>query len=306
MTDSLGTFLVRRVATAALFVFAVSVAALTLAQLAPGDATAGLQMSGADEATIAAARERLGLNRSLPAQIAAWLGGVARFDLGYSSRFGRPVAGLVAERAWNTATLAAAALFAATAIGLPLGILTGANPRSWIARVATPVSVALVSCPPIVGALGLLLLAASTGWLSVAQGAYAVPTLALALPVAAMLERLQSAATAEVMHAPDIVAAAARGVPRARLVWRHAARQSLRPVLGIYGLVIGGLFSGSLAVEYVTSWPGLGRLMFDGLVGRDLFLVTGCALFGALLIAAGNLVADVLRGIADPRIREAR
>ena len=83
-----------------------------------------------------------------------------------------------------------------------------------------------------------------------------------------------------------------------------AARQSLRPVLGVYGLIVGGLFSGSLAVEWVTSWPGLGRLTYDALVHRDLFLVAGCALAGAILIAAGNFAADAARALADPRVRE--
>ena len=122
------------------------------------------------------------------------------------------------------------------------------------------------------------------------------------LPLAASLERLQSQATAESLAAPDITAAAARGVPRARLIWIHAARQSLRPVLGVYGIVIGTLFSGSLAVEVITGWPGIGRLMSDALVGRDLYLATGCALAGAVLIALGNTVADVMRAIVDPRI----
>jgi peptide/nickel transport system permease protein len=86
-------------------------------------------------------------------------------------------------------------------------------------------------------------------------------------------------------------------------VWIHAARQALRPVLGIYGLLIGGLFSGSLAVEWVTSWPGLGRLTYDALVSRDLLLVSGCALAGAVLIAVGNVAADLIRAAADPRVR---
>jgi peptide/nickel transport system permease protein len=119
-----------------------------------------------------------------------------------------------------------------------------------------------------------------------------------------MLERLQSQAIAESLAAPDIAAAAARGVPESRLIWVHAARQSLRPVLGVYGIVIGTLFSGSLAEEAITGWPGIGRLMADALVGRDLFLSAGCALAGALLIAAGNMAADVLRAVADPRLRE--
>jgi peptide/nickel transport system permease protein len=84
----------------------------------------------------------------------------------------------------------------------------------------------------------------------------------------------------------------------------HATRQSLRPVLGIYGIVIGSLFSGSFIVEIVTAWPGLGQLMYAALIGRDLYLVSGCALVGAICIAGGNLAADVARACVDPRVRE--
>jgi peptide/nickel transport system permease protein len=236
--------------------------------------------------------------------VTGWLGGIARFDLGESSLYQRPVAGLVIERAWQTAILAGIVLFVATVVGLPLGVFTGARPRSVVTALVSPISVALVACPPIVGALALLMLAATTGWPSIAPGSFAVPTLALALPLAAMLERLQSQATAESLSTPDIAAAAARGIPESRLIWIHAARQSLRPVLGVYGIVIGSLFSGSLAVEAITAWPGIGRLMADALVGRDLFLSAGCALAGAVLIAIGNTAADVARAIADPRLRE--
>src|SRR5262249_54570147 len=150
---------------------------------------------------------------------------------------------------------------------------------------------------------GLMLFAISTRQLSVAPGALLVPALALALPFAALIERVQSRAMTDALQAPAIDAMAARGVPRWRLRWLHAARHALRPVLGIFGVVVGSLFSGSLAVEWVTSWPGLGRLMYDAIVGRDQFLVAGCALVGALLIATGNLAADLLRGVADPRVR---
>jgi peptide/nickel transport system permease protein len=126
--------------------------------------------------------------------------------------------------------------------------------------------------------------------------------LALALPLAAMLERLQSQAAAEAFAAPDIVAAAARGVPVRRLIWIHAAKPAVRPVLGVAGIVVATLFSGSIAVETITGWPGLGRLMLDALLSRDLYLVSGCALAGAILVAVGNVVADILRAVADPRV----
>ena len=302
MTSSFVAFVSKRLLASAVFVAVVSGSALTLAHFVPGDATSEAFLSGAGAQSIAQERARLGLDRPLYAQLGGWIAGLVRFDLGTSSSFHRPVSDLLWERAAPTAQLAGTALLLATLIGLPLGLVTGARPRSFVALLVTPLSIGLVSCPPIVGALALLLLGVRTGWLSVAPGHLAVPALALALPLAAMLERLQSQATSEVMAAPDLRAAAARGLPAWRLLCVHASRQSLRPVLGIYGVVIGSLFSGSLAVEVVTAWPGLGRLMYDALMGRDLFLVAGCALAGAMFLAAGNLAADILRAVIDPRI----
>lgn len=295
-------YLFRRTLAALLFVIVVSGAAVVLTRLAPGDATLGLKEYGYSDAVVAGERGRLGLDRPIHEHVVTWFGGLLRFDLG-RTRIGQPVAALVLDAAVNTAILASVALLLATAIGVPLGILTGARPRGWLATVVWPISVALLACPPIVGALALLLLAIETGWLSVAPGSLALPALALALPIAASLERLQSQATGEMLGGPEIAAAAARGVPPARLVWIHAARQSLRPVLGVYGIVIASLFSGSLAVEVITNWPGLGHLMAEALKSREVFLTAGCALAGAILIAGGNLVADVLRALVDPRVR---
>ena len=105
------------------------------------------------------------------------------------------------------------------------------------------------------------------------------------------------------MREPFVAASRARGVTDAQALIRHAWPASLRPVLGLYGVMIGSLFSGSFVVEVVTSWPGLGRLMFDALKARDLYLVAGCAASGAVFLAAGTLIADVLLAIADPRVR---
>ncbi len=303
MNATLGAFIGRRVVAALLFVAVVSCAAFVLVRVAPGDATTELTMMRGGQAAVEEARARFGLDRPLLSHLASWAAGLLTFDLGQSSVYGRPVTDLVKERAAATATLASLALVMAAAVGLPLGVLTASRPG--IAAAIAPISIALVACPPILAVLGLLLLAVETGWLSIAPGSYAVPTLALALPIAAMLERLQSRAMIETLASPDLVAAAARGVPRGRLVWVHAARQSLRPVLGVAGAVVGTLFSGSLAVEMVTSWPGLGRLLFDAVAGRDLFLAAGCAMVGAFLVALSNLFADIARALIDPRVREA-
>ena len=300
----MAAFLARRVFAAIVFVLLVSSSALVLARLAPGDATSELVLTPGGQAARAQERARFGLDRPTSWQLGAWLAGLARFDLGQSSRYNEPVGDLLREHAGPTAELASVALVMALVVGVPVGILTGARPRGVFARAITPISLALVACPPLVGALVLLWFALVTGALSVEPGRLALPALALALPLAAMIERLQSQATSEALAAPDLVATAARGVPRSRLLWTHAVRRSLRPVLGLFGIVIGTLFSGSLAVEYVTSWPGLGRLTYDAVVGRDVYLVAGCALAGAVLIALGNIVADIGRAVVDPRVRE--
>jgi len=302
---ALAGLIVRRSAAAVAFVMIVASAAFLFVRLAPGDAATDLQLTVSDPAVIAATRARLGLDQPLATQFGHWLIGLTHFDLGQSSKFGRPVASLVADRLLNTAKLAGLALLMATLIGLPLGVITGARPHSWFAKAVTAVSLVMVACPPIIATLVLLWLAVTTGWLATSSGSLALPLIALATPVAAVLERLQSQASAEAEQSRTLLAAAARGIPSSRLTWIHAARQSLRPVLGVYGVVVATLFSGSIAVEVMTNWPGLGSLMLDAVRGRDLFLVSGCAAAGAVLVAAGNLAADLLRLAIDPRLRSA-
>ena len=304
MNSRVAAFALRRVVAALVLVVSVSTAAFVLARMAPGDETTADEAAGLDRQLIARKRERLGLDRPLVVQVTEYSLGILRFDLGQSAKYERPVATLVAERGANTARLAFAALLLSTLLGLPVGVYTGAYPRRWGARLTTVISSAVLACPPLVAALGLLFLAVSTGWVALAPDRLLAPALALGLPIAAVLERLQSQATREAMSAPDLLAAAARGIPPARLVWVHAARQSLRPVLGVSGIVIGSLFSGSIAVEFVTGWPGLGRLLFDAVQSGDVRLVSGCVFAGGVCLAVGNLLADGLRALADPRVRE--
>lgn len=305
MRRDVAVYGLRRIAAALVLVLSVSIAAFVLARLAPGDETTADLIAGADPQTIALKRERLGLDRPFAVQLADYCWGVLHLELGVSSRFERPVGTLVVERGAHTAQLGFMALLCATVIGLPLGIFTGSRPGAWAARLVSLCSLMALACPPLIAVFGLLFLAVSTGWMSASPGHPLIPTLALGLPIAAMLERLQSQATRDALHTPDLQAAAARGIPPARLVWVHAARQSLRPVLGVYGIVIGSVFSGSLAVEFATGWPGLGRLMYEAVRAGDVRLVAGCVFAGGICLAAGNLVADALRAWADPRVREA-
>ena len=124
------------------------------------------------------------------------------------------------------------------------------------------------------------------------------------MPLAAMFERLQAQAMSDVVGQPYVLATLARGVPRSRVVWRDALKAALRPVAALYGLVVGTLLSGSFAVEVITAWPGLGRLMLDALRARDVYLVAGCAAAGSLFLAAGTLMSDAALALVDPRTSE--
>jgi len=316
----MGRYLLRRLGFAVVLVFVVSSAALLLTRIAPGDFAT---VSGQD-LTIeqrAQMRASLGLDRSLASQYFSWLGGAVRFDFGRSLLYSRPVNVLVGERALNTAVLATMALLTATLVGIPLGIYTGTR-TGPLRSIVRALSLVGLSVPPLVGSLALVFLAARTGWFPVggmtsSGGAdltwaawfadlarhVPLPALALALPMAATLERLQSEAIESAPRERFVAASRARGVDRWRSILRHAWPVSLRPVLGLYGVMIGSLFSGSFVVEVVTSWPGLGRLMFDALKARDLFLVAGCAATGAFFLAAGTLLADLLLAYTDPRVK---
>ena len=314
-------YLARRLVFAALLVVIVSASALLLARLAPGDILSEQIGTGVSGRALQAERARLGLDRPVLQQAADWAARAIRFDFGTSLMYGRPVAGLVAERARNTAILAVVALLLATLVGIPAGVVSGSRSGLATAAIRTASIVAL-SLPSLVSSLLLVVVAARTGWLptggmsaSNAAGSgwlaalidlarhLVVPACAIAVPLAASIERLQSQATSEVMGELYITAAAARGVPPRRLVWRHALKPALRPVVSIYGLIFGSLLSGSFVVEIVTAWPGLGRLMYDALRSRDVYLVAGCAAAGGVFLAAGALLSDVLLALIDPRLR---
>lgn len=317
----MGRYLLRRLGFALLLVVTVSSASLLLTRLAPGDITSDQALT-LDPAALAKLRAELGLDRPLAVQYLSWLSGAVRLDFGRSLLYARPVTTLIGERALNTAVLASAALLLATLIGLPLGVYSGSRSRGLGRAAVRVLSILALSVPPLIGSLALVFIAARTGWLPVGGMTSSsgidptwaqwladvarhipIPALALALPLAATLERLQAQAMEKAVREPFVTASRARGVGYAQAVLRHAWPVSLRSVLGLYGVMIGSLFSGSFVVEVVTSWPGLGRLMYDALKARDLYLVAGCAASGAFFLAAGTWFADALLAVADPRVR---
>lgn len=310
-------FVVRRTAFAAALVLVVSSASLVLAHYAPPE-----DAFGTERAVLARERHRLGYDQPLLQQYTHWLTRSLQLDFGESLRFRRPVAALVRERVGNTALLGISGLLLATLIGIPLGVFTGSRRGGVLVSAARLVSIVLLSFPPLVTSLVLLLVAARTGWLPAGglplippdAGALEsaaiiarylfLPSLALALPVAASIERLQSQSLREALADPCIIAALGRGVPYRRVIWRHALRLSLKPVIAIYGITIGAVLSGSFVVEIVMSWQGLGDLMFQALQARDLYLIAGCAATGSAGLAAGILLSDLALVAVDPRVEE--
>jgi peptide/nickel transport system permease protein len=266
------SYFLRRLLFAVFLVFAVSSASLVITRMAPGDYTTGALGLGASQEERAQMRARFGLDRPLAAQYWDWLGRAVRLDFGRSLAYDRPVIDLIPERAANTAILALSALFLATIVGLPLGILTGTYRGGALPGTVRAVSVLLLSMPPLLTSLLLVFLAARTGWFPIggmrsidsASGGAAmdllwhmvVPVLALAMPLTAMFERLQAQAISEVVGQPFVLATLARGVPRARVIWRDALKAALRPIASIYGIVVGTLLSGSLPSRSSRPGPG--------------------------------------------------
>ncbi|MGE3842162.1 MAG: ABC transporter permease [Vicinamibacterales bacterium] len=318
----LWAFLVRRLAFACLLVFFSSSASLLLVRLGPGDVTTEMRIEGVSPAALQAERARLNLDRSWLTQYSTWLGAAARLDFGMSFRYGRPVGPLVLERARNTGVLALSALLLATCVGIPLGIFTATHPQTAATRLIRFASVFALSWPSMLLSLVFAALAARTGWLPIGGmrsaltsadalsqvldlGRHLVlPAAALAIPVGATFERLQSGALSASLEHPCVTAAATRGIPKTRLYFRHALRLALTPLVSVYGIVAGGLLGGSFGVEIVTAWPGLGRLLYEALISRDVYLVAGCAAVGSIFIATTTLASDLVAAWNDPRLRE--
>ncbi len=296
-------FVLRRLAFASLLVLVVTSLSFVLVRVAPGDYFTEFGPGGDRRARAERAAARL--DRPLVVQYAEWLSRAVRFDLGTSLKFQQPVTVLVARRAAATVLLGSCALVLATICGITLGVFTGAGEGAFRSAVRAA-STAVLAVPPLVISLALTAMAAHSGWLPPA-GLHlpnmVIPIAALAVPAAAWIEQVHSQAIRRTLSAPHILAARARGLTRARVLWKHASRDALGTTLSVYGILAGSIMSGSFAVELVADWPGLALLTADALRARDPFLVCGCSAAAAGLLVGAILVADVLHVWVDPRLR---
>lgn len=315
--------LARRALVGAAVVAGVVALTFALLHLAPGDPVEQMVGPDATAEQVAAQRRALGLDRPLPVQFVTWVARAARADWGRSFATGRPVADMLA-RAWPaTVRLVGLSLLLSYLIGVAVGVWQAARAGSRADTAASVVTVTLFALPGFW--LGLMLVMVGTYWLRLlpAFGATGFdadyltgwPRVAdamrhLALPLATLtligiggIARFTRGAMLDVRAAPFVVTAHAKGLSQTGVLTRHVLRNALIPVVTLLGLSLPALFSGAVFVEAVFAWPGVGRVLVEAVRGRDYPVVMAATTISALLVVAGNLLADLLAAAVDPRLR---
>lgn len=288
----------------------VGVATLVFAliHLVPGDPAQSMLGEAAAAEDVAKLRARLGLDRPLAVQYAAFMRGLANGDLGTSLRYDTPVSEEIRARLPQTARLALAAMAVAVALAIPLGIVAAVFRGTAVDHAAMTLALAGISMPNFwLGPLLAILFAVKLGWLPVSGSGdwrhLVLPAVTLGAALAAILARMTRASLLEELRELYVLAARARGLSRARAVLRHAFRNSLIPVVTIVGLQFGAVLTGAIITETIFAWPGIGRLLVQAIGFRDYPLVQGCILFISVTYVAANLLTDLTYGVLDPRIR---
>ncbi len=291
-----------------LTVFLISTLAFLLLRVLPGDPALVIAGVDADPQDITAIRERLGTDRPVPLQYLHWIASVFRLDFGTSFVSGRPVTELVLERLPLTMTLAVTGIVMSLVIAVPLGVLAAV--RRWSAwdYFGMILSQAGMAIPEFWLGILLLLLLSVRFRVFPLFGAdtpvhLLLPAFALGFARAAVLLRLVRSSMLEELSREYVLTARAKGLSESRVRYVHALRNALLPVITITGIQFGYLLGGAVVVEQVFSLPGLGRLFLTAIYRRDFPLIQGGVVFAAIIFSMINLAADILYGIANPRIR---
>jgi len=304
-------FLVRRLVLAIPVLLGVATLVFSLIHLIPGDPVQAMLGDAASPESVIELRTRLGLNRPLHVQYAAFLMGVARGDLGVSLRTNERVSSAIAARLPATVELALAAMLVAVVIAIPTGIVAAVWSGTGVDHATTTLAMVGLSMPTFwLGPLLGLVFSVELGWLPVSgRGTVAhlvLPAITLGLPLAAVLARMTRASLMDELGEIYVTAARARGLSEARILLRHAFRNSLIPIVTVLGLQVGGVLTGAVITETIFAWPGVGRLLIQSIGFRDYPLVQGCILLIAVTYVSVNLLTDMAYALLDPRIRLSR
>jgi peptide/nickel transport system permease protein len=316
--------ILKRLAYAGGLIFAVLTINFVLIHAAPGDPAMVIagEMGGADQATLASIRKTYGLDRPLPEQYATYVGRALRGDLGQSYLYNVPVTDLILQRLPATVLLVATALLAAIAVGTAVGVWASRRPQGLGSSAVTVLSLVGYSMPtfwtgillvilfgkvfPIMPIAGMRDVRVFGGWWVTSLDVLhhlVLPAFTLAIVYMAQYSRLSRASMLEVLGADYVRTARAKGLSERVVVWKHALRNALMPVVTIAGLQFGNLVSGAVLVETVFSWPGLGTLAFDSILGRDYPTLLGVLFFSSVLVIVANQLTDLAYRWIDPRLR---
>jgi peptide/nickel transport system permease protein len=316
--------LMSRLAQGLALVMAVVVLNFVLVHAAPGDPveTIAGASGGMDEKLQAELRAKYGLDQPLPVQLGIYLGKVVRGDLGYSYFFNLPVSDLILERVPATLLLVLTSVLTAFLIGTTLGVLSSRKPNGWLSQLINVLSLVGFAAPVFwMGMLLIILLASifpvfpvsglrgiessGQGWADVVDVLHhlVLPALTLGLVYLAQYSRLSRAAMLDVLGADYIRTARAKGLPERLVLYKHALRNAVLPVVTILGLQFGNVLAGAIVVETVFNWPGLGRLAFESVLRRDYPTILGVLLFSSIVVIVMNQVTDLCYRLIDPRIK---
>jgi peptide/nickel transport system permease protein len=316
-------YLFRRTVHGILLLIGASILCFLFSDLAPGGFFDEMKLNPQiSSSTIAALRTQYGLDRPLPVRYGSWVQSVFRGEFGYSFAYNTSVRSLVLLRARNTLVLTSLATILAWLIAVPLGVWIASHPGKWVDRICMGGTSVLISLSELVLVLSLLYFAVrthalpvggmvSTGFESLSvlgkmwdlTAHLIVPAAALTLASLPILVRHVRACLIEVLETPFVESARAHGIGRARLLFRHALPAAANPLISLFGLSVGGLLSGSLLVEVITGWPGLGPLLLESSISRDLYVVVGIVMASTVFMICGNLLADIMLVALDPRLR---
>jgi peptide/nickel transport system permease protein len=294
----------------------VSVLVFLMTNALPGDVAQIVLGQSATPESLAAYRAERGLDQPLLFQYFGWLSGMMTGDLGISKAGGATISSLIAGRLGNTMFLAALVSLISVPLSVALGLLAAMYPGTWIDRALTFGTLALISVPDFfIATFSVLFLAVYLGWLpaianvapentfwEMARG-IAMPLIVLIIVVAAQMIRMTRAGILNVMNSPYIEMAILKGVPRKRIVLRHAFFNTIGPIVNVIALNLAYLVSGVVIVETIFSYPGLAKLMIDGVQTRDLPLVQACAMIFCGTYVILIILADVAAILANPRLR---
>ena len=316
------TFIVRRLLQIVPLLLGISALTFLLLYLAPGDFITNVgQDPSISPETLDAMRRSFGLDRPAHVQFLMYLGNVLRGNFGESFSRHLPVFTVLKAGIANTLLLAVAAALVTWGLAIPLGVWAAVRQHTWVDRVLSFGAFVWLSVPEVLSGLLLLLFAARTGWFPVggmrsldwdyldAPGKLVdllrhlvLPAIVVGLiPLAARMRQMR-ANLLDVLRLDYVTTARAKGLGERTVIFKHALRNAINPLITLFGYTLGALVSGSFVAEIIFSWPGLGRITLDAILTQDQYLVMGAVLMASTMLILGNLVADLMLAAADPRI----